>query len=45
VFTSSDALTGKSFDELMRNFETQRDKEFANHVCTEHPRTKNAKRS
>jgi len=45
VFTSSDALTGKSFDELMRNFEAKRDKEFANHVCTEHPRTKNAKRS
>src|ERR1700680_488691 len=33
VFTSSDALTGKSFDELMRNFEAQRDKEFASHVC------------
>ena len=43
VFTSSDTLTGKSFDELTRNFEAQRDKEFASHVCTEHPRTKSTK--
>jgi hypothetical protein len=42
-FTSSDALTGKSFDELMQNFKAQRDKEFASHVCAEHPRrAKNA---
>ena len=43
VFTSSDALTGKSFNELMQNFEAQRDKEFASHFCTEHPRTQERK--
>jgi hypothetical protein len=23
---------------MMRNFESQRDKEFASHVCADHPR-------
>jgi len=41
----SAALTGKSFDEMMRNFELQRDKEFTSHVCANHPRTKSAKRA
>jgi hypothetical protein len=27
------APTGTSFDEMMRNFELRRDKEFASHVC------------
>jgi hypothetical protein len=44
-FDSSAAPTGKSFDELMRNFELQRDKEFTSHVCADHPRTMGAKRS
>ncbi len=39
-FKSSGALTGTSFDEMMRNFELQRDKEFALHVCADHPRAK-----
>jgi hypothetical protein len=43
-FDSSAAPTGKSFDEMMRNFELQRDKEFTSHVCANHPRTKDAKR-
>jgi hypothetical protein len=43
VFKPSGALTGNSFDEMMRNFELQRDKEFASHVCAEHPIAKNAK--
>jgi hypothetical protein len=38
-FRSSEALTGTSFDEMMRNFELQRDKEFTLHVCADHPRS------
>ena len=37
-FQPSDSPTGRSFDELMRNFELQRDKEFEFHVCAEHPK-------
>jgi hypothetical protein len=40
VFNPSGSPTGKSFDEMMRNFEAQRDKEFAFHACAEHPKTK-----
>jgi hypothetical protein len=35
-FKPSGAPTGKSFDEMMHNFELQRDKEFASHVCADH---------
>jgi len=31
-------LVGKSIDEMKTNFGLQRDKEFASHVCAEHPR-------
>jgi hypothetical protein len=31
--------TGASFDEMMRNFELQRDKEFTSHVCGEHSKS------
>ncbi len=44
-FDSSAAPTGKSFDEMMRNFELQRDKEFASHVCAGHPKTAGSKHS
>jgi hypothetical protein len=44
-FDSSAAPTGKSFDEMMRNFALQRDKEFNSHVCADHPRTMGGKRS
>ena len=37
VFKPSGAPTGNSFDEMMRNFELQRDKEFTSHVCADHP--------
>jgi len=40
VFNPSGAPTGKSFNESVRNFELQRDKEFASHVCAKHPRAK-----
>jgi len=42
---SSVAPTGKSFDEMMRNFELQRDKEFASHVCVGHTKTAGSKHS
>ena len=37
-FEPSGAPKGTSFDEMMRNFELQRDKEFASHVCADYPR-------
>jgi hypothetical protein len=43
VFNASGAPAGKSFDEMMRNFELQRDKEFALHVCADHRRAKSTK--
>jgi hypothetical protein len=39
-FKPSGASTGTSFDEMMRNFELQRDKEFTLHICAEHTRAK-----
>jgi hypothetical protein len=36
VFKPSGAPEGNSFDEMMRNFELQRDNEFASHICAEH---------
>jgi hypothetical protein len=33
VFNPSGAAAGKSFDEMMSNFELQRDQEFSLHVC------------
>ena len=42
VFKSSWPLVGKSIDEMKTEFGHHRDKEFASHVCAEHPRaTKN----
>jgi len=38
-FKSSGAATGASFDEMMRNFELQRDIEFKSHVCADHSKT------
>jgi hypothetical protein len=35
-FEPSGAPTGTSFDEMIRNFELQRDKEFTSHVCADH---------
>jgi len=43
VFNSSGPPEGNSFDEVMRNFELQRDNEFALHVCAEYPIANNAK--
>jgi len=42
-FKPSGPLTGTSFDEMMRNFELQRDKEFTLHVCADHPRAQSTR--
>jgi len=41
VFNPSGSPIGTSLDEMMQNYEHQRDKVFAAHVCAEHPRPKN----
>jgi len=43
VFNPSGLPTGNSFDEMMRNFEVRRDREFSFHVCADHPRNTSAK--
>jgi hypothetical protein len=43
LFNSPSAPAGRSFDEMMQNFEAQRDREFRLHVCGDHPRDKNTK--
>ena len=45
VFNSFGSPTGTSFDEMMLNFELQRDKEFTSHVCADHQGNSPAKRS
>ncbi|HZV88779.1 MAG TPA: hypothetical protein VFF95_14615 [Candidatus Binatus sp.] len=43
VFKSSGTPSGKSLDEMKQDYEQQRDKSFASHVCAEHPRAKDKK--
>ncbi|HLN02300.1 MAG TPA: hypothetical protein VK335_23635 [Bryobacteraceae bacterium] len=43
VFNPSGIPTGNSLDEMKRNYELRRDKDFAAHLCAEHPRAKNTK--
>jgi hypothetical protein len=43
VFNPSDPPTGKFFDEMVQNFEVQRDKAFTSHVCADHPRARSTK--
>jgi hypothetical protein len=43
AFRPSGPPRGSSLDEMKQNYERQRDKEFASHVCAGHPRTKGAK--
>jgi hypothetical protein len=40
VFKPSGTPTGKSLDDMKRNYEQQRDKHFRDHVCAEHSRGK-----
>jgi hypothetical protein len=44
VFKSSSTPAGKSFDEMMQNFELQRDRGFSSHVCAAHPRTESTRK-
>jgi hypothetical protein len=37
-FEPSGAVVGKSLDEMKRNYETERDKAFAAHICSNHPK-------
>jgi hypothetical protein len=37
-FEPSGGLAGKSFAEMMREFELDRDKDFTSHVCSDHPK-------
>jgi len=41
VFNPSGAPTGNSLDEMKENFELRRDRDFAGHACTEHPKPRN----
>ena len=43
VFVLSGPPIGKSLDEILMNYEQQRDKEFAAHLCAEHPRSEGIK--
>lgn len=38
-FEPSSAPTGASFDDMMRNFELQRDQEFKLHACADHSKS------
>ena len=38
VFRPVGPPVGVSLDEMKQNFESQRDKEFASHVCAQHPK-------
>ena len=40
VFNASRPLVGNTIDEMKTRFVEERDKEFASHVCAEHPRAK-----
>ncbi len=42
TFNPSGPPNGNSLEEMKENYERQRDKEYASHVCAEHPRAKSA---
>jgi hypothetical protein len=42
VFKPSGPPIGDSLTDMMEKYERRRDKEFAAHVCAEHPRPRNA---
>ncbi len=43
AFSPSGQPTGNTLNDMMENYERLRDKEFAAHVCAEHPRPKHVK--
>ena len=44
VFRPLGPLVGESIDDMKKHYGEQCDKEFASHVCAQHPRIKNPKR-
>ena len=42
TFNPSDPLRGSSLEEMKQTYLSQRDKEYASHVCAAHPRAKSA---
>ena len=38
MFTASGPLVGDTIEEMKLRYESQRDSEFAAHICAEHPR-------
>jgi hypothetical protein len=42
AFSPSGPPLGSNLEEMKQNYERQRDKEYASHVCAEHPRAKSA---
>jgi hypothetical protein len=42
TFNPSGPPRGSSLEEMKQNYERQRDKEYASHVCADHPRAKSA---
>jgi hypothetical protein len=43
TFSPTGPPLGADLDEMKRNYERQRDKEYAIHVCAEHPRPESAR--
>jgi hypothetical protein len=43
VFNPLGPPIGDSLEEMQVHYEQQRDKEFASHICAEHPKVKNPK--
>jgi hypothetical protein len=45
AFLPSGPPVGNSIDEMMLNYELQRDKEYACHICAQYPKTKSLRDS
>ena len=45
TFSPSGPPDGSSLEEMKQNYERQRNKEYASHVCADHPRAKSAPES
>jgi hypothetical protein len=43
TFNPSGPPVGATLDQMKQNFERRRDKEFASHVCAQHPKSKGEK--
>jgi hypothetical protein len=41
MFVPQGLPIGKSLDEMLQNFQDQRNKDFETHVCADHPRPQN----